>query len=173
MEKLAKLGRALDKPLTDDDLVALFHRLFDHCLDAVLLTRPKGAVLAANPAACIVFGGLAAVICERSSSQGRSALVDGSDPRVEQLVADRDAKGNARGEVRLRRLNAEIFDAEVSSFRLHDSVQSPAFVLMVRDLTSQHAAELRAVGWRQLPWPVDDNYPGRLKADAGRSGRRV
>jgi Family of unknown function (DUF6445) len=22
-------------------------------------------------------------------------------------------------------------------------------------------------GWRQLPWPVDDNYPGRLKADAG------
>ena len=24
-----------------------------------------------------------------------------------------------------------------------------------------------ASGWRQLPWPVDDNYPGRLKADAG------
>ena len=23
-------------------------------------------------------------------------------------------------------------------------------------------------GWRQLPWPVDDNYLGRLKAYAGR-----
>jgi hypothetical protein len=22
-------------------------------------------------------------------------------------------------------------------------------------------------GWRQLPWQVDDNYPGWLKADAG------
>jgi hypothetical protein len=22
-------------------------------------------------------------------------------------------------------------------------------------------------GWRQLPWPVDDNYLGRFKADAG------
>jgi hypothetical protein len=28
--------------------------------------------------------------------------------------------------------------------------------------------ELPLYGWRQLPWPVDDNYLGRLKAYAGR-----
>ena len=22
-------------------------------------------------------------------------------------------------------------------------------------------------GWRQLPWPVDDNYLGRLRSEAG------
>jgi PAS domain S-box-containing protein len=145
MDKLAKLSRTPSQPLTEDEAVGLFHQLFDHCLDAVLLTRSAGVVWAANPAACGVFGGPATVICERTSSQGRSALVDDSDPRLRQLVADRLAKGNARGELRMRRLNSEIFDAEVSSFRLHDSVQSPAFILMVRDLTSQRAAELRAV----------------------------
>ena len=29
-------------------------------------------------------------------------------------------------------------------------------------------AEDQMRGWRQLPWPVDDNYLGRLKACAGR-----
>jgi choline dehydrogenase-like flavoprotein len=28
-------------------------------------------------------------------------------------------------------------------------------------------AVVPVAGWRQLPWPVDDNYLGRLKADAG------
>ena len=25
----------------------------------------------------------------------------------------------------------------------------------------------QALGWRQLPWPVDDNYRGRLRSEAG------
>jgi PAS domain S-box-containing protein len=149
MENLSKLGLALGLPLTDDDVLALFHRLFDPCLDAVLLTRPTGVVWAVNPVACALFGGPAREICERTSSQGRSALVDDADPRVRQLVAEREVKGNARGEIRMRRLNSEIFEAEVSSFWFHDSIQSPAFILMVRDLTAQRAAELRAVQSQQ------------------------
>jgi len=37
-----------------------------------------------------------------------------------------------------------------------------------RWLTMARAAAAARPGWRQLPWPVDDNYLGRLKAFAGR-----
>ncbi len=145
MENLARLGLIPGEPLTDHDVQALFHGLFDACLDAVLLTRPTGVVWAVNPEACALFGGSASEICERSASQGPTAFADDADPRVQELVAEREAKGTARGELRLHRLNSEAFDAEVSSFRLHASIEPPAFVLMVRDLTAQRAAELRAV----------------------------
>jgi len=145
MQNLSKLGLASGLPLTDDDVLALFHRLFDHWLDAVLLMRPTGVVWAVNPAACALFGGPTSEIGERTTSQGPSAWVDDADPRLRQLLAEREAKGAARGEIRMRRLNSEIFDAEVSSYRLDDAIQSPAFILTVRDLTAQRAAERRAV----------------------------
>lgn len=145
MENLAKLGRTPLEPLTDDDVLALFHRLFDPCLEAVLLTHATGVVHAANPAACEVFGATASEILDSTASEGRAALVDESDSRLRPLLAEREANGRARGELRMRRLSSETFDAEVSSFRFHDAVQSPAFILMVRDLTAQRAAELRAV----------------------------
>ena len=149
MENLAKLGRAPVHPMTDVDVFALFHRLFDPCLDAVLLTHAGGSVTAVNPAACEVFGAPASAICESTSAQGRGALVDESDSRLTALLAERDATGRARGEIRMRRLSGETFDAEVSSFRFHDAVQSPAFILMVRDLSVLRAIELRAVDSEQ------------------------
>ena len=149
MENLAKLGRTPVQPMTDDDVIALFHRLFDACLDAVLLTHAEGAVSAANPAACDVFGASAPEICERTSVEGRTALVDESDPRLATLLADREVHGRARGEIRMRRVAGETFDAEVSSFRFHDAVPSPAFILMVRDLTALRAVESRAVDSEQ------------------------
>ncbi|HOX68021.1 MAG TPA: PAS domain S-box protein [Burkholderiaceae bacterium] len=138
-------GRALLPPLTDDELISLFHHLFDPCLDAVLLTHETGVVRAANPAACEVFGAPASAICEQTASRGRAALVDEPDPRLQPLLAEREANGRARGELRMRRLCGETFDAEVSSFRFHDLGQSSDFILMVRDLRAQRAAELRAV----------------------------
>jgi two-component system sensor histidine kinase/response regulator len=138
-------GRSLIPPLTDDELISLFHHLFDPCLDAVLLTHETGVVRAANPAACEVFGAPASAICEQSASQGRAALVDESDPRLQPLLAEREANGRARGELRMRRLCGETFYAEVSSFRFHDAGQSSDSILMVRDLTERRAAESRAV----------------------------
>ncbi|MBX9794817.1 MAG: hypothetical protein K2Y02_11015, partial [Burkholderiaceae bacterium] len=88
MENLAKLGRTPHQPLTDDDVLALFHRLFDPCLEAVLLTHATGVVRAANPAACEVFGATASVICDSTASEGRAALVDESDSRLRPLLAE-------------------------------------------------------------------------------------
>ncbi len=145
MKRLAMLGRPTGEPLGDEEILALFHRLFDPCLDAVLLARGAGIVWAANPAACEVFGGSVSSICDASLQQGYSALADEDDPGLARMLAERSAKGRARGSMRMRRLSGETFEGEVSSFRFHEAVESPAFIVMVRDLTVLRAAETRAV----------------------------
>ena len=61
---------------------ARFRSLFEHTLDAVLLTTPDGAVLAANPAACRMFG----YSEEEFRSLGRGAVADRDDPRLAQAL---------------------------------------------------------------------------------------
>jgi PAS domain-containing protein len=51
------------KGLPTGDTLGLFRRLFDLSLEATLLTRPNGEFLAANPAACAVFGAGEAELC--------------------------------------------------------------------------------------------------------------
>jgi PAS domain S-box-containing protein len=145
VEQLARLASAGLQQLAEEDVVELFHRLFDASLDAVLLTRDSGVIRAVNPAACEVFGASAAALCERTSAEGRTAVVDGSDPRLPGLLAQRTEHRRARGGIRMRRLSGETFDAEVSSFPFHESGPSSDNILMVRDLTALRAAEVRAV----------------------------
>ena len=44
-------------------------------------------------------------------------------------------------------------------------------LFLAYDLPSASMAGMDAAywlpGWRQLPWPVDDNYLGRLRSEAG------
>ncbi|MBZ8140609.1 hypothetical protein CLD22_11945, partial [Rubrivivax gelatinosus] len=143
MDDFAKLALMPDGPPGDDDVLVSFHRHFDRCPDAVLLTRRAGAVCAANPAACTLFGATEAAICQPGPAS--PGLVDEADPRWQTLLAERDADGGARGVLRMRRQPAGPFDAEVSSFRFGDDARSAAFVLIVRDLRPQQEAERRAV----------------------------
>jgi PAS domain S-box-containing protein len=140
VEHLAKLAHARVQPLTQSEIEALFHRLFDACLDAVMLTRGTGAVLAVNPASSEVFRAPDREICERSAAEGRAVLVDPADPRLRQLLDQRETTGRASGEVRLRRLTGEYFEAHVSSFPFAEQVgEKVAYILMVRDLSAIRA----------------------------------
>ncbi|WP_200228408.1 response regulator [Rubrivivax gelatinosus] len=143
MDKLAKLALMPDGPQGDDDVLVAFHRHFDPCLDAVLLTGRSGAVCAANPAACALFGAPEAALCQPGPAQ--HGPIDEADPRWQTLLAEREANGGARGVLRMRRLPSGPFDAEVSSFRFVDDASSAAFVLIVRDLRPQQEAERRAI----------------------------
>ena len=67
-----------------DEAVALFV----HSVDGMLLTRPDGSILAANLAACTIFG----FSEDELIALGRSGVVDTGDPRVGVLVAQRKAQ---------------------------------------------------------------------------------
>ncbi len=56
-----------------------YHTLFNNILDGVLLASPDGAIIAANEAACIMFGRTE----EEIIKVGRNGLVDIHDPRLQ------------------------------------------------------------------------------------------
>ncbi len=121
-----------------------FRLMSDHSLETSLLTAPDGRVLAANPAACETFGGTERELCTLSAAGGRSSLADTDDPRLAPLLAQRLAVGHARGELRLRRMDGELFDAEVSSFLFLERGFETTTILKVRDLSALRLAERRA-----------------------------
>ena len=102
--------------------------LFDHNLDAVLLTIADGRILAANPAACALFGGTEEEICRG----GRQALLDPADPRFPVLLEERRRTGRVRGELTWRRMDGSRFPGEFNSVVL--DAEGRAFVI-VRDLS--------------------------------------
>jgi diguanylate cyclase (GGDEF)-like protein/PAS domain S-box-containing protein len=122
-----------------------YQKLFAHTLDGVLQTRPGGAVLAANPAACAMLGLDEQQICQR----GRDGLLDLDDPRLAQLLAARARDGHARSELRMRRSDGSLFEVELTSVLYEDADGSPLASIVFRDITERKLAEARA---RQLAY---------------------
>lgn len=113
-----------------------FRMLFENSMDAALRTRPDGSILAANAAACALFGATEAQI----RSLGRAQLVDADDPRLVPLLAERERTGRARGQLRLKRADGSVFEAEVSSSQYVDADGHTANSLVVRDVTERERA---------------------------------
>jgi len=121
--------------------LALFRKLYDHSLEAALLSRPNAEVLAANPKACSVFRATEQALCALSRIGGRSALADAEDPRLTRLLSERQVQGTTHGEVRLRRLNGEAFEAEIASFLFLDEGGVPTSIMTIRDLSGLREAQ--------------------------------
>ena len=118
-----------------------YQTLFMHSRDALMRTVPEGRVLAANPAACALFGCTEA---ELLAAQ-RRVLVDESDPRAAELSAMRRATGSAQGQVRLLRADGTPFEAEIatSTYTEPGPEQRVVASVIVRDISERLAMELR------------------------------
>ena len=110
---------------------------FEHSLDIILITRPDGTVDAANPAACAAFGMSEAQI----KALGRGGLIDAGDPRLPELLAQREATGSARGELSFIRADGSRFHGEISSRVFEDEHGVRRNVMMVRDVGARYEAE--------------------------------
>ncbi len=113
-----------------------FRLLFEKSMDAVLRTSTDGRVLAANPAACALFGADEPRLC----ALGRAGLVDASDPRLPALLAERERSGSVSGQLRMRRTDGSLFEAELSSTTYRDDDGSSISSLIVRDVTDRERA---------------------------------
>ena len=112
-----------------------YRMLFDNSQDGVMRTLPGGAILAANPAACAMYG--------RSEAElqvaARDEVIDTSDPRLEIMEAERLAAGSAMGTLRFRRADGSSFEAEVatSTYVEPDSGGQMVASVIVRDITER------------------------------------
>lgn len=114
------------------DSDAHYYALFEHSLDAVLLTTPEGEILKANPAACRLFQ------CSEAElrASGRSGLIDSSDPRVSLFLRQREQRGKASGALRLTRADGTCFEAECSS-AVFETPEGPHNSVIIRDVTER------------------------------------
>ena len=103
-----------------------FRSLFENSPDAVFLTIPNGTILAANPAACAMFGWTEQEIC----NMGSAGLLDMEDPRLSAGIDERLRIGRVHGwEITAIRKNGQKFPVEVDSVILKgEPVRS--FVIM-------------------------------------------
>ena len=114
-----------------------YRLLVENMGEAVLLTRPDGTVLAANPAACRMFGRTE----EEIRAVGREGLADATDPRLAAAVEERAVKGRVTGELRLLRRDGSAFPAEVASTVYQDHTGGEWASMVIRDLTESRQAE--------------------------------
>jgi PAS domain S-box-containing protein len=115
-----------------------YRSLVASSMDAVLLTSPDGHVLAANEAACRMFG--------RSEQEliqaGRSAVLDASDPRLAAALEERARTGKFRGELTFLRRDGTRFPCEISSVSFTDRHDEVRTGIAIRDITDRKQAEV-------------------------------
>jgi PAS domain S-box-containing protein len=117
---------------------SIYAQLLEHGLDAAFLTRPEdGAILYANPAACRLFG----YTLDEFRALGRSAVVDLSDLRIREALAQRLETGRFQGVLPMRRKDGSRFLAALSSAVYIDSSGEQRTSRFVWDFTEQEQRE--------------------------------
>ncbi len=132
-----------------------YRDLFEHSLDGVLLTRPTGEILAANPAAQRMFGYSEAEF----RAMGRQGLVDATDQRLAGALAERERTGRFVGELTYLARDGRRVPVEVASALFADGDGRLLNSMIVRDITARQRAEddmarLRAEMHQVLEWQV-------------------
>ncbi|MGV8080923.1 MAG: PAS domain S-box protein [Syntrophales bacterium] len=114
-----------------------YRSLFDYSRDAILLTKPDGSILDANPSACEMFGRS----LEGMKSVGRDGLVDTTDPRLLESLQKRQLTGGGMAEITMLRAGGDKFPAEVTSTVFADASGQQKTSMIIRDVTERKRAE--------------------------------
>lgn len=108
-----------------------YRYLFEHSLDAILLTRPDGSIIKANPAACTMLG--------RSEEElrlaGRELIVDMNDPRLCPALEERELAGQVMTELNFIRKDGTIFPTFLTSTFFEDDEGEMISVMIIRDIS--------------------------------------
>ncbi len=116
---------------------SLLARITETSLDAIFLTDADGRIFSANPAACHMFGYSEEEICRLE----RNTMIDKTDPRLPQALAERARSGRFYGELCFVRKNGQKFIGEVASVLFRDLQGQERASLFIRDITDRKQAE--------------------------------
>lgn len=114
-----------------------YKKIFDHSLDAILLTSPDGRIHKANDSACKMFD----MTEEEIINTGRNGLIDVNDSRLQEAVRYREQFGYVKAELTFLRRNQIPFPAVVTSSVFKDRKNNAWTVTIIRDLTETKEIE--------------------------------
>lgn len=115
---------------------ARYRSLFEHSLDALLITSPEGQIHAANPAACRIFGRTEGEL----RAIGRNGVVERTDFRLEAFLRERERTGKAFGTITMVRRDGATFEGEISS-SVFETPSGKRSSMIVRDITERKQIE--------------------------------
>ncbi len=113
-----------------------YRSMYENSLDGVMLTRPDGTILAANPQACRLF----AMTEDEIIRAGRDGLIV-NDEKLKAALKERELTGRARAELTCRRKDGTTFVGGFSSSIFTDADGSIKTSMVVRDLTERKRME--------------------------------
>ena len=117
---------------------ARYRAIFENSHDAILLTRPAdGAILAANPAACTLFG----YSQQELLSRRRDDLLDPADTRLSEAWVERADAGAIAAELTLVRKGGARFEARVSSRLFIDESAAQVASTNIQDISDRKRVE--------------------------------
>lgn len=116
---------------------ATFRAIFEHSLDAILLTDPNGQIMLANPAACRLLS--------RSEVEirrlGRVGLMDATDDRLAPALEERARTGRFSGELRMLHPDGTPFPVELTSALFLNDRGETHTCTVIRDASERVAAD--------------------------------
>ncbi|HTY74581.1 MAG TPA: PAS domain S-box protein, partial [Candidatus Nanoarchaeia archaeon] len=107
----------------------MYQTLFENNLDGIIVGRPDGKILEANPAICKMLG----MNEQEVIAKGRQGIVI-NDRRNIEALKERDNKGKVFAELTFKRKDGSTFDAEISSTYFKDVDGLPAVLVTVREI---------------------------------------
>lgn len=110
-----------------------FRSVFEHSMDGLLLTRPDGSILSANPAACRMLGHRA----EDLVKLRREDIVNTDDPRLIPALQERARRGRASAELTFKHADGTIFPVDITSVLFNDARGEPRTSMIFRDITDR------------------------------------
>jgi len=110
-----------------------FRSIFDNSVDGILFTEQNGSIFSANPAACQILGWSEQEI----NAGGRDLIVDLTDPRLPQALAERSRTGKYSGELNFQHKNGQKIEVELSSTIFSCANGEERASIIFRDITER------------------------------------
>ncbi len=134
--------------------------IFERSLDGIMLTKPGGEVVRANPAMCEMLQRTEEEICQI----GRSGILDVNDPRLKTALEERNRNGIIRAELNFLRRDGSKFPVYLTSAIIKDKDGQLWTTIMIRDMTTFKLAEekLRKAKEEAIYLSINDSLTGVL-----------
>lgn len=129
-KKLKELGLG-------DKGIEYYCSIFEHSLDAMLLTSPDGRIHHVNPATCAMFQRTEEELCEI----GETGILDWNNPKLEEFLKERREINIVRGELTFVRRDGSKFPGEFSSAIFQDGHEFRWTTTTIRDTSLIKQAE--------------------------------
>ncbi|MCW4044437.1 MAG: PAS domain S-box protein [Candidatus Bathyarchaeota archaeon] len=115
---------------------AQYRSLFENSFDGIMLTKPDGTILAANPQACRMLG----MTEEEVKQAGREGIVV-KDANLAAALKEREQTGRTRAELTFIRKDGTTFIGEVSSIVFTDTEGVAKTSMVIRDISERKKTE--------------------------------